>query len=287
MAINGYKADLHMHSTCSDGKFSPTELVHRAKNYGISCIAITDHDTMDGVDEAEEAGVKLGVEIIPGVEVTAVIDGRESHVLCYGADRRNAAWRTLLKKQRTSRLERASQMLVKLQEMGILLNMEDIRKTMETDVITRPHIAQALVREGHAYHTSDAFAKYIGNTAPAYVPLQHIEVEDLISQVHAAGGVAVMAHPGSLYNAEQLGRIVGWGIDGFEFLHPSHTYRQQVYYRELAQNNGLVTTAGSDFHGYRFQDFSHYGYVVANEAAVLALKARIQGIKEVFVALES
>ncbi len=204
-----------------------------------------------------------------------------------GADRRNANWRLLLKRQRTSRAERAAQMLAKLEEMGVYLNMADIRKETETDVITRPHIAQALVRGGHAYHTSDAFARFIGNTAPAYVPLQHIDVEELIGQVHAAGGVALMAHPGTLYNAEQLERIIRWGIDGFESIHPSHSYKHQVYYRELAERHGLLSTAGSDFHGYRFQDFSHYGYVVAKEPAVLALKARIKAIKEVFVAVES
>lgn len=286
MSASTYKADLHMHSTCSDGKFSPTELVHRAKNFGFSCIAITDHDTMEGVEEATAEGLSLGVEVIPAVEVTASYNDRECHVLCYGIDQRNPAWKTMLQAQQRLRQSRADRILEKLGEMGVYLEMEDVQ-SVDADVVTRPHIAKALVKSGHATHSKDAFDRFIGNTAPAYVPLDHISVADLVKTAHGAGGVAVLAHPGSLYTSQQLLELIGHGIDGFEYLHPSHSYALQTKYRSLAEELGLIVTAGSDFHGFRFQDFSYFGYIFADYGIVSQIKNRCMAIKSAFLAIES
>jgi 3',5'-nucleoside bisphosphate phosphatase len=286
MSASIFKADLHMHSNCSDGKYSPTELVHRAKNYGFSCIALTDHDTMEGVDEAIEAGLALGIEVIPAVEVTASYNDRECHVLCYGIDQRNEGWRLMLQAQQRIRKSRADRILSKLGEMGIYLNIEDVISE-EADVITRPHIAQALVKSGHATHSRDAFDRFIGNMAPAYVPLDHIQLADLILSAHAAGGVAILAHPGSHYTQSQLDDIISKDIDGFEYLHPSHGYTLQSKYRTLADENGLIVTAGSDFHGFRFQDFSYFGYIHADFDMVTKMKNRCMAIKSAFLAIES
>lgn len=286
MSASTYKADLHMHSTCSDGKYSPTELVHRAKNYGFSCIAITDHDTMEGVDEAIEAGLPLGIEVIPAVEVTASYDDKESHVLCYGVDQRNEGWKLMLQAQQRIRMSRASLILGKLSEMGIYLNMEDVISEA-ANVITRPHIARALVKSGYAIHNRDAFDRFIGNMAPAYVHLDHIQLADLVISAHSAGGVAILAHPGSHYTQSQLENIISSGIDGFEYLHPSHGYTLQSKYRSLAEENGLLVTAGSDFHGYRFQDFSYFGYIHADFDIITKMKNRCMAIKSAFLAIES
>lgn len=275
-----------MHSTCSDGKFSPTELVHRAKNFGFSCIAITDHDTMEGVDEATEAGLGLGVEVIPAVEVTASFNDRECHVLCYGIDQRNPDWKTMLQGQRRLRLSRADRILEKLGDMGVYLQMDDIQE-VDAHVVTRPHIAKALVKSGHATHSKDAFDRFIGNTAPAYVPLDHISVADLVKITHGAGGVAVLAHPGTLYSADQIKDLISQGIDGFEYLHPSHNYALQTKYKALAEEHGLIVTAGSDFHGFRFQDFSYFGYICADYGIVSQIKSRCMAIKSAFLAIES
>ncbi len=286
MSASTYKADLHMHSTCSDGKYSPSELVHRAKNYGFSCIAITDHDTMEGVDEAIEAGLPLGVEVIPAVEVTASYNDRECHVLCYGINQRNEGWRLMLQAQQRIRKSRADQILGKLSEMGVYLNIEDVTSEA-ADVITRPHIAQALVKSGHATHSRDAFDRFIGNMAPAYVPLDHIQVSDLIKSAHSAGGVAVLAHPSTHYTQSQLDEMIASGIDGFEYLHPSHGYTLQSKYRNLAAEHDLIITAGSDFHGFRFQDFSYFGYIHADFDMVTKMKNRCMAIKSAFLAIES
>jgi 3',5'-nucleoside bisphosphate phosphatase len=286
MSASTFKADLHMHSTCSDGKYSPSELVHRAKNYGISCIAITDHDTMEGVDEAIETGLALGVEVIPAVEVTASYNDKECHVLCYGVERRNEGWRSMLQAQQRIRKSRADRILGKLSEMGVYLNIEDVIAE-DADVITRPHIAQALVKSGHATHSRDAFDRFIGNMAPAYVPLDHIQLVDLIKLAHLAGGVAILAHPGSHYSQGQLDDMISLGIDGFEYLHPSHGYTLQTKYRALADEHDLLTTAGSDFHGFRFQDFSYFGYIHANFDMVTKMKNRCMAIKSAFLAIES
>jgi predicted metal-dependent phosphoesterase TrpH len=286
MSASTYKADLHMHSTCSDGKYSPTELVHRAKNYGFSCIAITDHDTMEGVDEAIEAGLPLGVEVIPAVEVTASYNDKECHVLCYGIDQRNDGWRLMLMAQQRIRKSRADQILGKLGEMGVHIDIKDVTSA-EADVITRPHIAQALVKSGHATHSRDAFDRFIGNMAPAYVPLDHIQVSDLIKSAHSAGGIAVLAHPGTHYTQSQLEEIIATGIDGFEYLHPSHGYTMQTKYRNLADEHGLIITAGSDFHGFRFQDFNYFGHIHADFDMVTKMKNRCMAIKSAFLAIES
>lgn len=286
MSASSYKADLHMHSTCSDGKFSPTELVHRAKNYGFSCIAITDHDTMEGVEEATSAGLNLGVEVIPAAEVTASFNDRECHVLCYGVDPRNESWKIMLQAQQRLRLTRADQILGKLSDMGVYIDIKDVR-SVDADVVTRPHIANALVKSGHATHSKDAFDRFIGNTAPAYVPLDHISVADLVKTAHGAGGVAVLAHPGSHYTVQQLQEIIDQGIDGFEYLHPSHSYALQTRYKALANEHGLLVTAGSDFHGFRFQDFSYFGHIFADYDMVSQIKNRCMAIKSAFLAIES
>ncbi len=286
MSANIYKADLHMHSSCSDGKFTPSELVHRAKNYGMSCIAITDHDTMEGVDEAIMIGLSLGVEVIPAVEVTASYNDRECHVLCYGVNHRDAGWKSMLSTQQRIRKSRASQILDKLKEMGVFLKMDDLISA-EADVITRPHIATAMVKSGYATHSRDAFDRFIGNAAPAYVPLDHIQVADLVNSAHYAGGVAVLAHPGTHYSQDQLEELVTMGIDGFEYLHPSHGYTIQMKYKTLAQRHDLIVTAGSDFHGFRFQDFSYYGYIYADLDMVTKMKNRCMAIKSAFLAIES
>lgn len=287
MIFSGYKADLHMHSTCSDGKFTPAELVHRAKNYGLSCISITDHDTTDGLDEALSTGDLIGIEVIPGVEITTTFNGREAHVLCYGFNNRDHDWKAMLASQQKIRRNRAILILEKLNEMGVTIDLDQVEIDDRADVITRPHIAQALVKSGHAQHTQDAFIRFIGNTAPAYVPLEHVKTEDLIEIVHAAGGIAILAHPGTHYSTEELQQLIDADIDGFECVHPSHGFTIQSKYRELAKTHGLIATSGSDFHGWRFQDFSYYGQITTDLETVNQLKARCRTRKSAFVAIES
>jgi 3',5'-nucleoside bisphosphate phosphatase len=285
--ISPFKADLHMHTTCSDGKYTPTELVHKAKNYGLSCISITDHDTMAGIDEAELVAHSVGIEIIPGVEVSTSYNDKETHILCYGIDRNNSKWKAILDSQRNHRKERARDMIHRLNQMGCTITLDDVARIADLDIVTRPHIAQVLVQAGHAADTRDAFNRLIGNECPGYVPMKLIDVFELIEACHQAGGVAVLAHPGTHYSTEQLLTLIESGLDGLEYLHPSQGYYLQQKFRELTQTHGLLATAGSDFHGYRFQDYSYFGSIYVGMSTISDLKSRCETIKSAFLAIES
>lgn len=285
--ISSYKADLHMHTSCSDGKYTPTELVHKAKSYGLSCISITDHDTMSGIEEAQLAASGLDIEIIPGVEISSSFNGLETHILCYGIDKDNKVWKSILDSQRSLRKERATEMINRLNEIGCSISLEDLVRFTTLDVVTRPHIAQVLVQRGHATDTRDAFSRLIGNDCPAYVPMKLIDVFELMDTTHQLGGLTVLAHPGTYYSTDQILTLIRSGLDGIEYLHPSHNYFLQQKYRELAQEYDLLATAGSDFHGFRFQDYSYFGHIYVGLDTISDLKKRSQTIKSAFLAIES
>jgi predicted metal-dependent phosphoesterase TrpH len=287
MMISPYKADLHMHTTCSDGKYTPTELVHKAKNYGLSCISITDHDTMSGIDEAQMAAQGLGIEVIPGVEVSSSFNDKETHILCYGVDKNNKTWKSILESQRGLRRERATEMVNRINGMGYPVSIDDVAGFADLDVVTRPHIAQALVQVGYASDTRDAFSRFIGNDCPGYVPMKLVDVFELIDAAHQAGGLAVLAHPGTQFSTEQIMTLIEAGLDGLEYLHPSQGYYLQQKFKELAHQHKLLATAGSDFHGFRFQDFSYFGTIYVGMNTISDLKERCKTIKSAFLAIES
>jgi hypothetical protein len=285
--ISTYKADLHMHTSCSDGKYTPTELVHKAKSYGLSCISITDHDTMSGLDEAQIAATSLGIDLIPGVEISSSFNGQETHILCYGVDKDHKIWTSILDAQRSLRKERAKEMIHRLNAIGCSISTEDLKGIADLDVVTRPHIAQLLVKAGYATDTRDAFSRLIGNDSPGYVPMKLIDVYELIDAAHQVGGLTVLAHPANYYNTDQIIRLIEAGLDGIEYVHPSHNYILQQKYREIARVHGILATAGSDFHGYRFQDYSYLGGIYVGLDTISDLKKRCQTIKSAFLAIES
>ena len=249
------RVDLHAHTMHSDGSLRPAALVALAKASGLRALAVTDHDTTAGVAEALEAGRALGVEVLPGVEITARWPGRAMHLLAYGFDGREKAFVDLLLTARAGRAERNPRILARLVELGVPVTIEEVRAEAGGEVVGRPHIARALVRRGHAVDAKTAFALWLKDGGPAFVPAESVEPADVLAAVRAAGGTAVLAHPRQLKlegpaAAEALLRTLSaQGLGGVEVDHPSHDVAERALWRRLAGEIGLVASGGSDFHG--------------------------------------
>lgn len=248
--------DLHSHTTASDGAQAPADNVRLALAAGLSGLAITDHDTVAGVAEAVAEGRRLGVEVIPGVEISTAVDGRDIHVLGYYIDVSDAQLLRRLDSQRNTREQRNRLILQRLAELGVDVTMEEVRAQSRNipgkeDTIGRPHIAAALVAKGAVATIGEAFDRYLAGDAPGFVRVDRIHPETAIDWIREAGGVPVLAHPG-LYRDEALvQRLIDYGIAGIETSHPDHRAEDEALYARLAEEHGLIATAGSDFHGSR------------------------------------
>ncbi len=247
--------DLHVHSTASDGTFSPQELAVYAKAKGLSAIALTDHDTIAGVNECMKKGLEVGVTVIPGIECSADFYGKELHILGYYIDPNCSLLQNKLKDLIDSRHKRNLKMLDKLTKLGCPLTLEDL----ETDctpntVFTRAHFANALLRKGYITERKEAFSKYIGRGLPAYVPREKFTVKDCIDMIHQAGGLAVLAHP-MLYGYSRsdvtnlLYGLVAEGLDGVECVYSTHSSEDVAHLLQVCLQLKLFPTGGSDFHG--------------------------------------
>ncbi|MCA9546052.1 MAG: PHP domain-containing protein [Myxococcales bacterium] len=242
-----FPADLHCHTTCSDGTLSPTELVNIAAARGIESLAITDHDTVAGIAEAREAAAPHGLEIIPGIEISAWLD-REVHLLGYFVDPEHPELAEVMDRQRENRIGRVHAICEKLDALGHPLDPAAVFAQVGEGNVGRPHVARALIQAGHARHFDEAFKRFLGAGAPAYVPAARLSIPAAIGLVHRAGGAAVIAHPGVEDLAEQLPFLAANGLDGVETQHPAHPRSTAKRYRYLARKLGLVRTGGSDFH---------------------------------------
>jgi len=240
--------DLHAHSTASDGSKAPSALVAAAKAAGLAAIALTDHDTMAGVPEASDAGRELGLRVVPGVELSAIDNDREFHLLGLHIQQPGAlddALRTF----RESRQTRAQQIVAKLNALGVPVTFDDVLAQASGAAIGRPHLARVLIERGWARDSRDAFDRYLGSGRPAYVAKHKLSVGDAIALVHAGGGIAVLAHPGAEGRRELIERFVVLGLDGVEVRHPGHTAEDVSRIGALAAFFGLVPSGGSDWHG--------------------------------------
>jgi predicted metal-dependent phosphoesterase TrpH len=256
------KIDMHTHTTASDGACTPTENVRFAKEAGLVALAITDHDTMAGIHEAVEAGNALGIRVIPGVEVSTAIGRQDIHILGYNMDMSNTAFQAFLSDQQHVRGRRNQQLVARLNELGVDVTIEEILRETPTlqghaDAIGRPHFAQALIRRGLVGSTQEAFEVYLMLGGLAFVGIARVEPEVAIDQIRAAGGKAVLAHPGLYRKDEDVRRVLNYGIDGIEAYHSDHTPEQEAYFVELSKQYGIVATAGSDFHGTRNGELFH------------------------------
>ena len=247
--------DLHAHTNHSDGSLFPAALVALAKDVGLEALAITDHDTTAAFDEASSAGRSLGVEVLLGVEITARFPGRAMHLLAYGFDRHDPSFVAMLEEILRGRELRNPRILDRLAALGVPVTMAEVRAEAVGDVIGRPHIALALRRKGYVPDTKAAFARYLKDGGPAFIASDSVEPAEVVATVRRAGGTTVIAHPKQL-RLETAGKydtlvkeLVHAGLGGIEVDHPSQKPEERAMFRRLADENGLVASGGSDFHG--------------------------------------
>ncbi|MCD1257916.1 PHP domain-containing protein [Paenibacillus athensensis] len=249
-------ADLHTHTTASDGTMPPAANVRLAWEAGLGAVAITDHDTVSGVAEALAEGTRLGIEVVPGVEISTVADNQDIHVLGYYVDIEQPLFLSRLASLRETRDQRNELILARLQQLGVAVTMNEVLKEAagdkrRGDTVGRPHIAAVLLRKGYVASIQEAFDRYLASGAAAYVNPPRIAPATAIAWIREAGGVAVLAHPG-LYDDDSLVEsILEGGVDGIEVFHADHTSEDEQKYAQLAERYNLVATAGSDFHGER------------------------------------
>jgi predicted metal-dependent phosphoesterase TrpH len=270
--------DLHLHTTSSDGTSSPEELVERARAVGISILAVTDHDTMAGVPPAASAASRLGLGFVPGIEVTAVHDGHDVHVLGYFLDAESSCLVALLAKLRSLRVDRAAEMAGRLAAAGAridIASMMSASTTASPKSIARPQIARALVAAGHAADVADAFDKFLSEGRFAYVPHRGPTPADVIAVINESGGIASLAHPGTLKCDALIPALAEAGLTAIEAYHSAHDRREQAHYIGLARSLGLALSGGSDFHGAGTRRSEHFGTVglPADEFHKLASRA--------------
>ena len=246
---NGY-ADLHIHTKASDSTFSVEQVLELAKSCGLRAIGITDHDTVDGLAKAVEIAPSYGVEIIPGVELSAEENNCEIHILGYFMDWKNPAFKSKLDELRSSRLERAKQIIPKLAGLNIDLKLESVLALTESyTAVGRLHIARALKLAGVVNDIPEAFRKYLGQNGPAYVKKQFLSPQEAANLITNAGGIPVMAHPGVLNNYELIEKVLQSGMKGVEVYHTEHSSGTVAKLKELAIKYNLLITGGSDDHG--------------------------------------
>jgi len=242
-------ADLHLHTNFSDGTDTPEVLVTLAKDVGLTTIAVTDHDTADGVVPAIKKGEELGLTVIPGIEFSTDDYNTEIHILGYFVDLNNASFQESLKKLQKGRQERIYKMCEKLQKMGINLAAETVLKMAGNQAPGRPHVARAMVQEGFIDNFRDAFRGFIEFGAPAYTEHYKMKAIEAIKLVLDAGGLPVYAHPGVSKCDQVIPEFVAAGLAGIEAIYPLHNEGQTQHYINLAIKHGLLITGGSDHHG--------------------------------------
>ncbi|MGI6130390.1 MAG: PHP domain-containing protein [Bacillota bacterium] len=266
--------DLHCHTTASDGTFTPGELVEEARRRGLVAIAVTDHDSVAGIDEAMAGGAAIGVEIVPGLELSTDVDDGEVHILGYFIDPEDRKLLGLLESQRESRLKRVRKMLDRLSDLGVELSMDEVRRFSDGGPLGRPHVAQALIRAGEVGSWDEAFSRYIGRYAPAYVRRSKLSPHDAIRAILAAGGVPVLAHPGLSGHDGMIPSLVEAGLAGIEAVYPDHSEEQRARYAGLARRYGLIITAGSDCHGPRSSSGIRVGFATTDYSVVRQLREK-------------
>jgi predicted metal-dependent phosphoesterase TrpH len=243
--------DLHLHTTASDGRLSPEELVARAHDAGIDVMAVTDHDTMAGVAAASRAAAARNMVLVPGIEITAVLDGRDVHVLAYYLKAEDPPLVALLASLRHERMERAREIGRRLASAGAPVDIEPLLESAAAAgaSVARPQIAAALIAAGHARDVADAFDRWLSEGRVGYVPHCGPTPAQVVETVSASGGVPSLAHPGTTKRDDIVPALTDVGLAALEAYHSAHDPAEQARYVALARRHGLAVTGGSDFHG--------------------------------------
>ena len=243
--------DLHLHTTASDGRLAPRELVNLAAAAGVRVMAVTDHDTTASVADVQASAREHGLETVAGIEITSVMNGRDVHMLAYFIDIADAAFQRFLAAQRAARIARLEAIGARLAELGMPVRLDAalaLARLQSSVSVGRPHVARAMVAAGHARDSHDAFERWIGTNRPAFVPRVGPAPEDVVAIVHAAGGLASVAHPGRTQIDDHLGPLHEAGLDAIEVYHSDHDAATMDRYEAMARDLDLLVTGGSDFH---------------------------------------
>jgi predicted metal-dependent phosphoesterase TrpH len=247
-AVGPAFVDLHTHSTASDGTLPPERVIEAAENCGLAALALTDHDTIDGVRPAREAAERAGIRVIAGVELSAYDQDHEVHLLALHLSQLGQLEKRLTD-LRVARHARAGRRVDRLNELGIALTLDEVLVQSNGGAVGRPHVARAMIARGVVGDFRDAFTRYLGAKGSAFVPKDKLSVQDAIAIAHEAGAIAIWAHPGDGGRRERLEPLVAAGLDGVEVRHPSHSSEDMKRLQALTDFFGLVPSGGSDWHG--------------------------------------
>jgi len=256
--------DLHTHTTASDGRCTPDQLVARASAAGVTVLSVTDHDTVAATDAAAAACRTAGIEFVPGIEITAVREGADVHVLGYFLHAASPVLETFLADQRRRRITRVREMIDRLAGLGIRLDPDAILRPGLDDpskAVGRPWIASALVAAGHVADKNEAFDRFLARGRPAFVPRTGAPPEEVFARIHDAGGIASIAHPGLIGRDEWLDEFAASGVDALEAFHSDHDEEATMRYLALARRLDLAVTGGSDYHADETHGAAHPGSV--------------------------
>ncbi|MGH9387324.1 MAG: PHP domain-containing protein, partial [Vicinamibacterales bacterium] len=243
---------LHLHTTASDGRLTPRELVDRASAAGLRTISVTDHDTVAGLQEAGKAATAAGLRLVPGIEITAVNQGRDVHVLGYFIDVAHEPLAAFLEEQRAHRVSRLREIGSRLAALGAPLEVDGVLEQAAArpgSSVGRPLLARALLDAGHVHTLQEAFDRFLATGMPAFVPRTGSPPAHVVDVIHAANGIASLAHPGVTSRDEIIEPLVGAGLDAIEVYHSDHSPEQQGAYAAMARAFGLAVSGGSDYHG--------------------------------------
>jgi predicted metal-dependent phosphoesterase TrpH len=274
--------DLHLHTTASDGRSSPEDLVQAAVRANVRIIAVTDHDTVAGLDRVSAACASAGIEWVPGIEITAMLEHVDVHVLGYFIDHRSSILTTFLEAQVADRRRRVREMIDKLDALGVHVDADEVlggHGGLDARWIGRPLLARALLRAGHVRTTREAFELYLAEERAAWVPRRAPSPAQVVALIHEAGGIASLAHPGLIGHDEWIAPIAAEGLDALEVYYIEHSPEMVIHYRVLAERLGLAMTGGSDFHGDPAHGPSRPGSVWLPDEAYQALKQRFEAAR--------
>ncbi|MGN0159788.1 MAG: PHP domain-containing protein [Lachnospiraceae bacterium] len=248
------RVDLHVHSTASDGTLTPSEVVCLAKKMNLSAMALTDHDTVYGLDEALRAGMEQNIEIIPGIELSCVYLQKEIHIVGLFIDYKDENFQNKLNQLRDTRDARNEQMAAKFRDHHIPITVDALKEAYPGAILTRAHFASYLHQKGLVTSVKDAFDRYLNDHGPMFVPRHKVCCEDTIGLIHSVGGIAILAHPilyrlGDLELSKMIRHLKECGLDGIEALYSTYTPADERLIQRLAKENDLLLSGGSDFHG--------------------------------------
>ncbi|HHW55352.1 MAG: PHP domain-containing protein [bacterium] len=268
-------ADLHLHTTASDGTLDPEELVVRAVALGLTTIAITDHDTAKGISRALRAGRRFGLHVIPGVEMSTVLeDEEELHILGLFIDYQDPTLKRVLSALRQARWRRMQEMTRRVMKLGLQVSWSRVRELAGRGAVGRPHLARALLEKGYVSSVGEAFSRYIGKGCPAYVPRPRLRPEEAIKLIRQVQGIPILAHPGWIAR-ERLRKLVAEGLMGLEVFHPRHNLPTTRRLYRLARGWSLLLTGGSDFHGLPGEGWEPGAFTIPEEYVSALLEARL------------